>query len=199
MLKQIKIDCNKNNIKLHILKRSDYRDSISQVVEIKSYQGWFCSKHKELVAWQTPQMYQVLAHEYSHMLQFVENYPPAVKLIKGINASSMLDLCRMELELPSAVINQALTQVLQLEWDCERRTLALFDEYNLAVNKRRYLATAMSILYAYVFETRTGKKINIPSCPPFLLPIADGLLEKLPKKFKIDEKIYSKFANYLKQ
>lgn len=132
---------------------------------------------------------EILAHEYCHMNQWIDQIP----LWKKIDVSSIM----MEKWLKGKKVSNLarhIAVVRDLEADCEKRTVNLIQELHLPVNLKRYIKKANSYIYYYNWLVHTCKwssKDNMPYDNKRLvdaMPITmNNDYNKLPKKY---EKIY---------
>lgn len=113
------------------------------------------------------QFFSVLAHEYSHACQFLENSPywNKVKLTskeeqkyskkinaKGCEAGDIIQYwLDGVLELTSNELKNLTKRATDVEFDCEKRTISLIKKMNLAIDVKFYAQQANAYLFSYFF------------------------------------------------
>jgi len=102
----------------------------------------------------------VLAHEYSHMMQWIEGD----KTYKDTSMRNGGDSYyhHSMLESGKATYNKRLRKIytrktIMCELNCERRTIKTIKEFNLPINIGQYKKEAAAILYKYLLLCKTGK------------------------------------------
>lgn len=94
----------------------------------------------------------VLIHEYSHFLQWRDN-------IKIWNKFCDYDVTYSHLLLKPQKYKKELLTLINLELDCEKRTINIIKNNNLFDHKK-YAQSANAILYKYAFLYKYGKWPN---------------------------------------
>ena len=125
----------------------------------KECAGYFSSEDKMLVVASgvsTSEFYGLLAHESSHLDQWIENRYLWDKCSYGYSLFfEWLDgkiVKREQLE-------EAVQDIIRLELDCEIRTLKKIDKYKLPVNRTTYIQKVNTYLYGYLFFLEIRKWI----------------------------------------
>lgn len=80
---------------------------------------------------------------------------------------------------------------IQLEIDCEKRTLRKIKKYKLPVKEKRYIQEANAYLFAYVYTLVTKKWYKAPY-------EKIDIVKYMPTKFLKVEEYFTKFNNYRK-
>lgn len=139
--------------------------------------------------------YEVLAHEFGHAQQFIENSPywSQAKLSESeVETYSKLmnrDLTGMEVgdlfhfwvekevELCPIVVEDLVRRTTEVEFDCERRVLKLAKELNLNLDSQVYAQKANAYLITYFFAHKT-RQFTTPGMATYRNA---KVLEKMPK------------------
>lgn len=172
----------KNNIPVHLLNQPQV------VTNGVSCSGYFSEVEGLYVATQKPQMewFEILAHEFNHMKQYLEN----AKVWTDINLVGQEETkigqfdkwLGRELELSPEELDSCISAIINLELDCEIRTLKSITEYNLPIDKKTYVQKANS----YVLFYQVVKKCRVWSkegCAPYMLK---HIYEQMPTDFSLD-------------
>jgi len=199
-LRKVKRDCADAGVKVYFPRKSQIPVNIKPLKWYKECAGWFCQIDKELVVWESPQMFPVLAHEYAHFLQWKEGYVKMRARKMGVPYSQLFNYWLDGLQLGASTLTQVANGLIQLEWNCEIRALDLMDEYGIVTNKRKYVTYALSVLYGYCYARDFRKSITTPVFP-FLYEQADELIQarKLPARFPFNQAIYDSFIKKCKK
>jgi GNAT superfamily N-acetyltransferase len=108
----------------------------------------------------------VLIHEYNHMEQWRENCPVWSNL--G-NACGILDAWLEGKDYPMVVINDTIDRIIDVELDCERRTVDFMIRYDLPFDVIEY--TKKSNAYVLFYNTiRETRKWYNPDRKPYNVP-----------------------------
>ena len=161
--------------------------------------GIFNGGDKEfIVAIKNKMGFEVLVHEYCHYLQWKYDRSNYNRLINGhAIIADWLDGKFFK----KSIIKYAIDLIIELEWDCELRSVDLIKKNKLDINLESYIQGANSyILYYHIVrKTRTfgGRTIYKPS-----------LLKSMPTKImdleyyldenNISEKQYRKYSEYFR-
>lgn len=150
--------------------------------------GYFDGESKELeIAVKRPQRewIPIFIHEYSHYTQWKENckvWRDSDKVWEKTNLWTWLD---GEEENTDAQLKKCKLITQRLEQDCDKRAVALIEEYGLPIDKEHYIqsSNAYILFYNICFDERRWYKKS---------PYADARINGgMPKKF-IDEKDFGK-------
>jgi len=143
---------------------------------------------------------EVLVHEFNHFLQYIQQEPIFLKLSEsGSNMSedlwSWLD---HEIELPKKRISEIIQSIIDMELDCERRSVKMIKEFSLPIDIKEYVFVAYTYLnfYNYVKKHRTWFKQSVGlSDIKELRSMKNihlrGKFKRLPKGF---EEIFRKYS-----
>lgn len=108
----------------------------------------------------------VLAHEYSHMMQWIEGDKTYKDTSMRNGEDSYYHLSM--LESGKAKYSKRLRQIytrktIMCELNCERRTVKTIQEFNLPINVKQYKKEAAAILYKYLLLCKTGRWYGSPT------------------------------------
>lgn len=156
--------------------------------------GWFDSEGREfVVAMKNKMGFEILIHEYSHYLQW-KNRKRFYN--KGANACEIIFSWLEGKFYKQETIENAIKDVIALEWDCEMGALELIRKYSLDVDIDRYLkaSNAYLLFYHIVHSERKWCKKSpyspniVASMPPVLQPleyyfISDNIKEHQREKY----------------
>lgn len=148
-IKHVKAECKKHNVRLLLSKR--------KLVTLTSDEGsTTCNGHfnqkTRTLAVATGQSFnrwfQILAHEYGHMTQFVEN--SRFFSDKHLQAcDDTFDWVEGKKSLSYAESRKAVMLNMSTELDCERRTVELIKRFNLPINIDEYTQKSNSYVLFY--------------------------------------------------
>lgn len=127
---------------------------LQQSKTIGDFGGSFDYHNKEfIVSMQNKMGFEILIHEYCHYLQWKEDRKYFLKLIN--NCAIVFDWIDGKF-FKKDIIDYAIMGVIELELDCERRSLEQIKKYKLDVDVEDYCKAANSYLLFYniVRETR---------------------------------------------
>lgn len=89
-------------------------------------------------------------HESCHMDQYLENSRAWRHTILGCNPSELIDLwMRGVIELKPTILQQMILGVLNLELDCEQRSVKKIKKHKLPIDITEYTQKANSYVYFY--------------------------------------------------
>ena len=129
------------------------------VMDDMEVNGYFCNEEMVLKSsTSTEKWFETLAHEYCHMLQFLDNYEPFMQY-SSVSDGFWGVLEGKEIDIKSKDIIQL------VEYDCERRVLELVDELDLPIDKKEYAKRANAYVYFYDVIARCGKWYDIGNEP----------------------------------
>jgi hypothetical protein len=141
----------------------------------------------------------VLAHEGSHMDQWIEKSPYWTNsFIDGREAVEFIDEWCGGKEFTKTELDDICKRSLEVELDCEKRTLDKAIEYNLPVNVEEEIQKANSYILFYTF-IKEVRKWNTPGKAPYQVK---EVWSKMPKTFNMDyftvsseiSELYKKFC-----
>ena len=149
----------------------------------------YCDGSEIAAALKNPLFEQVYVHEFSHMMQAVEESP----LWNGdYNFWDLLTLKGLTIPDYSRVM-----EVIALERDCEQRSIALSKKWKLFDNEN-YAKHANLYLYYYQYLFLTNKWVASTSIyHPMLLDYMPSKIQSLGSFFKIDMDLMNLFHECL--
>lgn len=168
--------------------RLEYTDQVDQ--ENIACSGYF-DEESLVVATKkrhTQDWLDTLVHESCHLDQFIEKSP-----LWGDEKSLFIveDWIHGK-NIRKSILEKGFKNTLALEMDCEKRTIAKMEKYNICFNKKDYIQKANSYLFSYTYAY-----INKAWYPqPYEKP---RIYKHMPSKFlKVDEyfDLDSKYFKY---
>lgn len=168
-LEYVKAECLKNKITFMPVEGLTTKTITKQI----DCSGFFEENHKTpptlSVATGLPDrtFFEVLAHEFSHSKQFLENssFWKGSRLkemevamysdlssqdLSGFEAGDLYDMwLGKEIELPAEFLKDILMRTTGVEFDCEKRTIKLIDELKLELPTKEYAQKANAYLATY--------------------------------------------------
>lgn len=125
----------------------------------------------------------VLAHEGSHMEQWIENSPFwKNSFINGREAVEYIDEWCGGKEFSKEEIDDICKRALEVELDCEKRTVEKAIKYNLPVNVEEEIQKANSYILFYTF-IKEIRKWNTTGKAPYQVK---EVWSKMPTTFEMD-------------
>ena len=140
--------------------------------------GWFDAQDKEfVVALKNTYGFEILIHEYCHYLQwktrrrFFNKYIQACDIVFPWVQGTFYK---------KDIVEQAIGEVIELEWDCEKRALDVIKEFKLDIDTERYIksANASLLFYHIVHDERKWVK-NLSPYAPNITKLMPNALQKL--------------------
>jgi hypothetical protein len=121
----------------------------------------------------------VLAHESSHMDQWIENCKEwRDNYWKGRECVDWLDeWCQGKVELTDEEVDDIIDRAIGVELDCEKRTIEKEKKYNLPVNISDEIQKSISYILFYRF-IKESKKWNTGGKAPYLIKEVWSLMPK---------------------
>ena len=167
--------------------------------------GYFCDGELELVtacgqpfdAW-----FSVFIHESSHMDQWLEKDPIWTSgEISGVESSDILELwIQNHIELNKKQKEKIINSALQVELDCERRTIKKIKQWNLPMNVELYAQRANAYVWFYHYMGIVRKwytigyePYNIPKIVTNMPTDLNGSYLTIPPHIKTIFKRYMEF------
>lgn len=180
-------ECSKRNI----MVRFEPTKYIQEVGEVGTYAGYFNEREGELVvATKMPfkQYLPTLVHEFAHFQQWKEKEPVYMKLVNNRHLDGDMWEYFEGKDIPMERVEKSVRAYQEMELDCEKRTIALMEKYELSADIEWYTRTAnvYVLFYSIMMETRQWYK-NSPTQNDMLCSIVNGdLIEdfELPIGFK---------------
>jgi len=128
--------------------------------------GSFDESAKELnVGISDPDFLEILVHEFNHFLQWAEQSPIYLKISDDNPSMSeqLWDWLDGDIELPKERVSKIIQSVIDMELDCERRSVKMIKEFSLPIDIKEYIFVAYTYLnfYNYVKKHRTWFKKNV--------------------------------------
>jgi hypothetical protein len=172
----VKSECKKHGIKIKITKGKYIL--IAENGKRFRCSGYFDSENKVLVAASGHEMFlEILAHEYSHLTQWVEQCKAWTDLEKDNSLGKVWDWIA---GIPVRNIGAHLTKAAMMELDNEKRTVEVIKKFNLPVNVDTYIKKANSYVLYYQHMKYTRKWCGKNS--PYKNP---ALYESMSTKFNM--------------
>jgi len=176
--------CKKNGVKVILVEDKH----VLYGEEKEKTGGYFSSDPPELAVatkLSRANFYGLLAHESSHMDQWIQNTYLWDKCSYGYGLFfewlSGKIVKREHLE-------EAVQDIIRLELDCEIRAIAKIEKYKLPINKTDYIQKANTYLYSYLHMINTRKWISKPYTKSGIWKLASTRLKKkydiLPKRLE---------------
>lgn len=138
------LDMTKYNIKIIL---SNTKSVVFGLDSNDKSNGYFCDDPKEfVVAINKPQKQWIptFLHEYNHFLQWKENSKYWNNCKDGF-----LDYWLSGHNISDRVVNRGINSMIDLELDCEKRTVDMIKRLNLPINLDWYIKTANAYVLYY--------------------------------------------------
>ena len=132
------------------------RESIQYPNGNMQVSGYFCSNKREMgvaVGKSPKEFIPVLIHEYCHMMQWWDRHP---EWYKSTSSSEILDSWLEGEEYPDKLLDEAFSNLIKLESDCEQKTIEFMRNNHYPINLKEYAQQANSyiLFYPYVRKYR---------------------------------------------
>lgn len=188
-LRFVKSKCKEYNVKFTIVDNNILDDN-------RDLTGYFTDEkgHKELLI-SAPNQYilvSTLVHEFSHMLQWINQSTFYTARIRGgIDPYLIMIEWLSGKTYQKKTVKASINKVRLCELDCDRNALLLIDEFNLPINKLDYIYDAIAYQYflKYVEIKRNwifnGKAVTGIDLKDIVDPSLDNNFDKLPKKIRV--------------
>lgn len=140
----------------------------------------------------------VLAHEYCHFLQCINNNKFWLNFQNSVfeNPEDLENIFQKKIYITSKRLRKKISRhIINMELDCDKQAIKLINKYKLPVNKKEYIAKANVILYKYLFwgeygiwpdfiDKKTGKTASYknPGISRLLAQDKYKNVTKIPKK-----------------
>lgn len=121
----------------------------------------------------------VLIHEFNHMEQWKEQCPAWVNL--G-DSCEILDEWLAGEEFTSDEVNNAINRIIDVEFDCERRSVAFIEEHGIDINTTEYIQKSNAYVLFYNTIRSTRKWYNSERKPYMIKEVWNAM----PKEFSDD-------------
>ncbi len=124
--------------------------------------GLFDSDNLELIVSinkPTEEWVSIMVHESCHMDQHIEQCKEWTDLdIKGHDATTLLDMWLQHIvDLNPDQLKNVIDKVLEMELDCEKRSVDKIKNYKLPLNIKEYIQKANAYMYFYRALAKTRK------------------------------------------
>ncbi len=125
--------------------------------------GFFSDTDKKLVVATKKDMDKwvgVLAHEFGHLMQYVEGAPAWTNLYlegKDDSCSKFFNWLFDDLELHPELVDYHTNRLVELEFDAEKRSVEFIKEFDLPIDIPEYIQKANSYIWFYSV-VKTQKK-----------------------------------------
>lgn len=134
--------------------------------------GYFCDNERVIVvARKHTEWLAILVHEFSHMEQWLENSILWQKELACGNSEFGRWLDGKEVK----GINKAITNIINLELDADKRALKKIKDYDLPINTVTYIQKANEYILSYRHMLKTRKWDNNVAF--------DGKFKRMPSRF----------------
>lgn len=181
-IKHIDNDCKKNGFKLELinLRYLDTGDGAP-------CSGYFSEEDKKIcVAVKTNDFVGTLAHEYSHLRQYIED--EQLYNFYGISYSKVFEWLEGK-RIKS--LDFHLNNCLNLELDCEMRTVELIKKFDLEIDIKDYIQRANAYMYYWKYLKYSRKW-----CNPYNTPSNnENIVRLMPKRFLKDYELTDKLKS----
>lgn len=189
-LQHVKDVCNRAEVEVQLIDDSSVNTSDSVAVG-----GYFDSESSTLVCviqdpnqspGEPPRWVTLLAHEFSHLLQWQEDCEPWVNCTyKTYDCNLMLDMwLNHAIELNDEQLTSCINAVADLELDCEKRTVELIKEFDLPYDIAEYVQRSN----AYVLHYQYIKRFRRWNCPGRAPSSCKEVYSRLSTEFDMDYK-----------
>jgi hypothetical protein len=175
------LDCQKHGIGLHFVpEKSVNADGVK-------CSGYFDNLDLK-VAFHKKDWLDVLVHESCHMDQWLSGHPLWKKADAGIHGIDQW--CKSKTVCPTTAI-KCFKTVIELEWDCEKRTTRKIKKYNLNIDLTKYKQQCNAYLFSYWATFRDRKWYPFPYNNPKIVRV-------MPKRILPLKEYHNPDTNYLK-
>jgi hypothetical protein len=145
--------------------------------------GFFCSDTKRLAVSSTApkaDIFGVLVHEYCHMQQWIEDCDAWRSM--NMNDKEMKKWATYDIDCLGTLLDYALEgsvsltdkefkrcveAIIEVEYDCEIRTVKLIEELNLPIDVKMYSRKALAYIYFYQYMTVSKEWYPKDRKPPY--------------------------------
>ena len=171
-----------HNVKLHLPKEKFIDDGDGRLCN-----GYFDDDPDPILAVaigkDEKEWLPILVHEFGHMNQWIENHPYWTNLRgpKG-EASDLLDQWLKGKEFTKKTINSFTKALINVEYDCEVRTLKEIKKFNLPIDSEVYIQKSLSYVLFYHVVRKT-KQWYTPGLEPYMIP---EVFSAMPKTMDIN-------------
>jgi hypothetical protein len=123
----------------------------------------------------------IMIHESCHMDQHIEQCKEWTNLdVKGHDATTLLDMWLQHvIDLNPEQLKNVIDKVLEMELDCEKRSVEKIKKYKLPINVKEYTQKANAYMYFYRALAKTRKWTNKSKSPYSLTNIWKQMPSKL--------------------
>jgi len=145
-ISHVKQECRHNGMRLLLSKKSVLRDGIH------TYGGYFDGEKIAISSGSESWVIRTLAHEYSHLQQWIDNDPTYFKTkLHGVDSTTIMNKWIEGNEYKKSTINKALSLNRDCELNCERRTVDVIHKFGLQLDIDKYCQSANSYILCYNF------------------------------------------------
>lgn len=198
LISDIKQECRKYNVKLKLTDSKFLK--ISNSLKVGGYFYGGDTNERPVLACAMGGNFEkslsILIHESSHLDQWKRK----THLWEKADATLMIDEWLQGKELTKKELNKIFKNVIEIELDCEKRSLEKIKKYDIPIDREKYIQKANSYVLFYNY-VKKHRKWSIPGNPPY----GDKVSKDAPKKWlksydkipKRLEKAYDKFLNII--
>jgi hypothetical protein len=189
----IKNDCKKYNVRLKLVEEKYIK--LSDNLKVGGYFDAGDTKQRPVLACAMGNKFatSILIHESCHLDQWAKK----TDIWKKIDGIELIDEWLSGKEIDEKKLNNIFKKVIELELDCEKRSVEKIKRYGIPLDIEKYKqrANAYILFYNYVKKHR---KWSIPGNPPY----GDKILSYSPKRWlknynKIPKKLEEAYDKYL--
>jgi hypothetical protein len=117
----------------------------------------------EITESDSPNVIGVLVHEYSHMMQWIENAPVYIATYKKLDPTTVVDYWLKGKEYSAKTLDECFLLVKKLEFDCDKRAVQEIIKWKLPIDLDHYKKSAIAYSYYYDYLRQTRKQgKNVP-------------------------------------
>lgn len=187
-IQTVRETCIRNNIEFRLEDKTHIEYLTGELVN-----GYFVEYPKPILACATKKDLKdwtgILAHESSHMDQYIEKCPAWINNFIGKKESCEFinEWCN-GIELSSKEINIYIEKSINVELDCEKRTVEKIKEYNLPLSVDEYVKNANAYILFYLV-VKKYRKWYIPGKEPYRIK---EILDLMSPKFDMNYKVMNR-------
>lgn len=130
----------------------------------------------------------IFVHESCHMDQHIESAKPWLDLdVKGHDATNLLDMWLGHIiDLNAGQLETIVNKVLEMELDCEKRSVEKIKQYKLPLDIKEYVRKANAYMYFYRALMKT-RKWTCKEKSPYSI---DDVWKEMPSQLYADQSKY---------
>lgn len=184
-LRHVKEVCKENDVRFY-----QGRGKFIKLSDSIKCAGYFDHTNKVLAyASKHPFALGILVHESCHLDQWLEN----PKFFKEFDKCVVIDEWLSGKEVSSKRLDDAIKMAMELELDCEKRSVKKIKKFNLPLDPKVYTRRANVYIYFYLWLRKT-RRWSSPSNSPY--QIAE-IVNSVPSRFLKEYKTLPKYLEKL--